>query len=89
MDAEGAAKAAGAWDRMSALLPFVMTVMADRSRQGSARAAFRLQMLFWVLSVVIDQLEATRGVMERARDRLKDVDSRLNQGADSGDGAEW
>ncbi|MBB4266768.1 hypothetical protein [Roseospira visakhapatnamensis] len=86
---EEAAPSTSASERLFALLPFLMTMIADRGEKRTMRAALRLQMLFWVLSLVIDQLEATRGVMERARDRLRDMTPTPNQGNDSGDGGAW
>ncbi len=78
-----------AWDRLSAFLPLLLTTMADRSQTQSERRAFRLQMLFWIMSIVVDQLEATKGVIERARDRLRDIDPGPRRGIDAGDGADW
>jgi len=86
---DDSATSSGAVEQLSALLPFILTMLTDRSRTRSLRFAFRLQMLFWVLSLAIDQLDATKGVMERARGRLKDIDPRLYQGTESDDGADW
>lgn len=88
-ETDDSATSSGAVEQLSALLPFILTMLTDRSRTRSMRLAFRFQMLLWVLSLFIDQLDATKGVMERARGRLKDIDPRLHQGTESDDGAEW
>ncbi|MCF8482895.1 MAG: hypothetical protein K9H25_20920 [Rhodospirillum sp.] len=78
----------GMSERLSALMPILMTMIAERSEKRGLRAAFQLQMLFWGLGVVVDQLDATKGVVERARDRLRAIDQGRT-GAKPDDGTDW
>jgi hypothetical protein len=84
---EGAGEDDG--DRLSAILPFLLAMAGDGSRKRGMGGALQLQLLFWALDVAIDGLGATKGVMERARERLKDIDLGRTDKEDPEGGAEW